>query len=750
MNWPQIAMAAGRAKVAAARLAQAADLAPDTDVYHLALAELLVAMGRPGEAIDRFRRALAMAPQQPRTLNSLGNALLAVCDYAAAQEAYRAAIALKPDYVLAYCNLGLTLLRQERWEDALRPLGIACEMAPDLAAAHLSRATALTGLKRYTEAAAAADAARNLEPRNPVVHDTLGRIRIGQGQASGAIESLRLALTLDPTQVDAYRALAEALAMDGQWDAAIASLREAIARFPDRLDFHTDMGLMLLSKGRPGEARAVLEDVVRRAPGEPRAHLALARVHQATGDMPGALAAARRTPADTPEIAGLQYSLGQQLCDWTDHDKLARRLKDAVALDTGEIPPPLTYFVAGLDTADQSRATHAFMRKHFAARLERLHRPASSARPAKIKLGYLSGDYCVHPIARVIAGLFAQHDRSRVEVFAYSLGRQKDEMTDRIRRSVDVWVDLAAQTDEAAARRIAQDDIEILIDLSGFTGIARIGIPAWRAAPIQALLHQNGTLACDIMDYFITDTAAAPPGALTGFSEAAAYCPETFVNLAEDHPAPEADPPRAAHGLPEDAFVFCAFSTPYKITPFMFDIWMTLLREIPQSVLWLREVERVAIDNLKAEAAKRGVAPERLIFAPRLPRQEYLARYRCADLFLDTLPYSCCSTAADVVWAGLPLLTCAGDTHVGRMCASVLRAAGMTDMVADSLNSYQAKALDLARNPDALRAIRARFHEARRASMLFDSRRFARQMEDLYGEMSRRWRAGESPTTIGP
>lgn len=745
----QIAMAAGRGKVAAARLAQAADLAPDTDTYHLALAELLVAMGRSADAIDRFRRALAIAPRQPRTLNSLGNALLTTGDFDAARAAYQAAVEIDPGYALAQCNLGLAHLHLENWESALDPLAEAIRLSPGLVPAHLHRAIALTYLRRYEDATAAIETAVRLAPQDPAIHYTLGRIHLGQGRARAAAESFRTALAFNPDLTEGYRALAEALATTKEDEEATVALQMAVDRLPRQVSLRCDLAMMLHSQGRSAEAIAALEEALRLEPRSRQAHLAIAAIHQGRGDLPAALATIRRLPPEHPDVAGLQYSLGMSLCDWTDHDMLARLLKEGIGMDAGDIQPSLTYMVTGLTMDDQCRATRAFVKKHLSSLDASI--PTAVPQPAaKIKLGYLSGDYCTHPIARLMAGIFEHHDRARFETYAYSLGGIQDEFTQHIRERVDRWIDLSAHSDGDAAQRIRDDQIEILVDLSGFTGVTRFGIPARRPAAVQVLYHQGGTSGSNCMDYVLTDTVTAPPGRFAGFTESFAYFPDTFVNLAEIGEAPAGVRARSEYGLAENAFVFCAFSTPYKITPAIFDIWMRLLRNVPEAVLWLREFEPVAIVNLRTEAAKHGVSPDRLIFAPRLPRDAYIARYHCADLFLDTLPYTCCSTAADVLWAGLPILTFAGETYVGRMCASLVTSVGLPEMICTSLEEYYDKALALAQNRAALRRLHDRVAAGRKSSVLFDAARFTRQLEDIYVEMSRRSRAGETPTTIGP
>jgi predicted O-linked N-acetylglucosamine transferase (SPINDLY family) len=346
-----------------------------------------------------------------------------------------------------------------------------------------------------------------------------------------------------------------------------------------------------------------------------------------------------------------------------------------------------------------------------------------------------------------IAGVLERHDRSRFEIAGLSIGPDTDDlMRRRVRAALDDFVDLRALDDEAAARAIHARGIDVLVDAIGYGRNARPGILALRPAPVQAgYLAYPGTSGSDFLDYYIADRYVIPPGHAVHYSERIKYLPHTYQCNDDRRPQPAA-PPRAECGLPERGFVFCCFNQTYKITPEVLGIWCRLLQAVPDSVLWLWASNAAAPDNLRREALARGVAPARLVFAQTLrPAEQHRARMAAADLFLDTLPCNAHVTAADALWAGLPVLTCSGETHVGRAAGSMLRAAGIPELVTTTLAEYEARALALALDPAALAALRQRVAAGREGAPLFDTGRQTRDLEAVYEEM---W--GEYVRETGP
>lgn len=353
----------------------------------------------------------------------------------------------------------------------------------------------------------------------------------------------------------------------------------------------------------------------------------------------------------------------------------------------------------------------------------------------KIHVGYFSADFRNHPVAYLMAEIFELHDRDRFQVTAYSYGpNDVGEMRKRLEKAFDHFVDIRDLTHENAARKIYEDHVDILVDLTGYTQHTRSGILALRPAPVQVgYLGYLGTMGADFMDYIIADPFLIPPEHKKYYSEKVAYLPSYQAN--DRRCAIAETPTRTACGLPEEGVVFCCFNQTYKILSDVFDVWMRLLKAVPDSVFWVYVSYPYAIDNLRREAQARGVSPERLIFAESLPLDKHLARLKCANLFLDTLPYNAGTTASNALWAGLPVITCAGETFSSRMAGSLLIAMGVPELITCNLEDYYALALDLATDRKKYETIRNKIIANRESAPLFDSARFTHDLEAAYMQM---------------
>jgi predicted O-linked N-acetylglucosamine transferase (SPINDLY family) len=369
----------------------------------------------------------------------------------------------------------------------------------------------------------------------------------------------------------------------------------------------------------------------------------------------------------------------------------------------------------------------------------------------RIRLAYLSADFREHPVAHLLAGVFEHHDRTRFETVAVSFGPDDaGPMRSRIECAFERFLDVRGRSDAEIAQLLHDAEIDIAIDLMGPMQGARPGILSYRPAPVQALyLGFAGSSGAGHIDYVIADKVVIPDDEQQFYSEKIAYLPDTYMAADSRRAIAERTPGRAEQGLPASGFVFCSFNNSYKITPPVFDVWMRLLREVDGSVLWLSQFNDAATANLRREAEVRGVRPERLVFAPRVSlNEDHLARYRLADLFLDTQPFGAHSTASDALWAGVPVMTCVGSTFASRVSASLLHAIGLDDLVTTSLPDYEALALTLARDRSRLDAVRGRITERRSSWPLFDTERFTRNLEAVYTMMWERTRSGEPPALI--
>jgi len=362
----------------------------------------------------------------------------------------------------------------------------------------------------------------------------------------------------------------------------------------------------------------------------------------------------------------------------------------------------------------------------------------------RIRLAYISGDFREHPVSYLAAGVWERHDRGRFEVIGVSLrAAEQSELGQRVRGAFDRFIEVGGRSDEEVARLLRELQVDIAVDLMGYTQGMRLGIFAHRVAAVQVnYLGYAGTLGAPYMDYLIADEVVIPAGAERHYAEQVVRLPHCYLPT-DDRREIAANITRAQAGLPEGAVVFCAFSNTYKINPPLFDVWMRLLREVPGSVLWLRAMEPVARANLLREAQQRGIEAQRVVFAESLASMaEHLGRQGLADLFLDTYPYNAHSTACDALWSGVPVLTCAGRSMASRVAASALRAVGLAELVTHSLAEYEAKALQLASQPARLQALKTRLWDTRAGSPLFDTTAYTRSLEQAFLNMLDRQQRG--------
>jgi protein O-GlcNAc transferase len=368
----------------------------------------------------------------------------------------------------------------------------------------------------------------------------------------------------------------------------------------------------------------------------------------------------------------------------------------------------------------------------------------------RIRIAYLSADFHEHATAYLMAGLFEQHDRSRFEITAISFGPdQQSDMRRRLKLSFEYFIDVRLQSDQEIAELIRSREIDVAVDLKGFTEDARTNVFGRRPAPVQVnYLGYPGTMGAEYIDYILADRIVIPETQCGYYTEKVVWLPDCYQVNDAQRPISEATPTRSECSLPENAFVFCCFNNTYKITPDVFDVWMKLLKGTDNSVLWLIGDNSFAIANLAQEANKRGVSSERLIFAPIIPVADHLARQRQANLFLDTIPYNAHTTASDALWAGLPVLTCLGSTFAGRVAASLLKAVGLDELITTSLEDYETLALKLAQDRALLTSLREKLARNRETYPLFNTARFARHIEAAYMTMWERQQKGATPQSF--
>jgi predicted O-linked N-acetylglucosamine transferase (SPINDLY family) len=569
---------------------------------------------------------------------------------------------------------------------------------------------------------------------------------------AGAEVAVRRAIMLDPCFLAARKFAGALLAGQHRYPEAVAIYRAIPPQAERDHEYHCAYGEALLFLERYPEA---IEQFVLSFTCKPDylwAHVRLAntlsriRLHQEAVEC---FRTALMLEPRNAQFLGNLIHQNQQACRW---DTLAGDLAALLRMvreDAGNFITPFTLLSLESTPQDQLAAGRVAAERMHGRPQELPPEVRAPRLPGeRLRIGYLSADFHQHATAMLITEVLERHDRQRFDVHLYSTGPDDGSPLRRRLMAAGHFIDAARISDPDLARRIRDDGIDILVDLKGFTRDGRLGVLARRPAPIQVTwLGFPGTCGADFVDYLIGDPVVTPLADQPVFSERIAQMPWSYQP--NDRQRPLGEPlPRARCGLPAQAFVFCSFNASFKILPPVFERWCRLLRAVPGSVLWLLESNPQAMANLAREAAARGIDPARIVFAPFVPPEQHLPRLMAADLFLDTLPYNAHTTASDALWVGLPVVTCQGETFAARVAASLLRAADCEELVTGSLDAYEALALALARDPDRLAAIRHRLVDGRMRLPLFDSARFARDLESLYLRMTERHRVGLPPAPL--
>ena len=570
-------------------------------------------------------------------------------------------------------------------------------------------------------------------PDHPQMHHYLGILNGMTKRYRESIVHLQRAVAIKPDYTPAWNNLGNALRSEGRLKEARSAFDAALRLKPDYAIAYLNLSNVLREQGRLGEAEAALRRMLALQPSHRGALIALGGVLRQLDRLDEAADAYRRAIAldgNAIDVHEKLWATEQAMCDWTHFDQFVQALKRRLRVPS-EIPvAPFTYL--HLPTTPEEQLSAA--RRWAAERVELKHDAAPAptiSRGERLHIGYLSSDFRQHALAALIIELLERHDRNRVAVFAYAYGPD-DQGAERRRivQAVDHWHDIGDDTDAEAAQRIRDDRIDVLIDLNGYTRFSRQSIPALRPAPLQmSWLGYLGSLGAPWYDYVITDRFVSPPTQQANFDERFLYLPHCYCPSDTRREISPRIPSRVECGLPERGFVFCCFNSSYKILPEMFGLWMRLLRDVPGSVLWLVSSHRVIVDHLRREAARRDIDPKRLVFADYVPMSEYLARLRLADLFLDTFPYNAGTTANDALFAGVPILTCAGETFASRVAGSQLHAIGLPELVTSTAAEYESTALRLARDPEFLAALRTRLADNRTTHPLFDMPAFTQGFE---------------------
>jgi protein O-GlcNAc transferase len=737
----------GRLPDAIAAHRHAIKLNPNYAGAHLALGNVLKQQGSPEEAMGCYRSAIAAKPDYAEAHNNVGVLLQIQGRLDQAASAYAEAVALRPAYAEAQFNLGVVLHQQHELDGAEAAYRHVLSLNPGIAVVHNNLGTVLMDQGLLDEALAAFESAIKLKPDYAEAFYNRATVLQQRAKPEEALAAYGRAIELRKDYADAINNAGIVLQELGRAGEAISLYRRLLELMPAHADAFNNLGTALLSEGRADEARAMFEQALANKPDFPEAFYNLGNAWRELGNLTAAMVAYRDALRLRPDYADAFSQLvyhRAQACEWEHYEADQKKLIDLVR--QGIRVPPFYLLPTPASASDQLACAQHWIGPARPPR-EAIFDHKDFEGRERIRLGYLSGDFHQHATAQLMAELFECHNRDRFEVLAYSYGPDDNSpMRARLASAFDRFVDIYALSHREAAQLIHSDKVDILVDLKGYTHRSRPAISAYRPAPVQvSYLGYPATMGADFIDYIIVDAFVVPGSQQPFFSEKLVHLPGSYQVNDRTREVARAGRSRQDWGLPSKGLVFCSFNNSYKISPAFFDIWMRLLRSVPGSVLWLLEANELVKGNLRSEAEKRGVDSRRLIFAPVVSAAEHLGRHGHADLFLDTLPCNAHTTASDALWAGLPVLTCTGNTFAGRVAGSLLMAVGLPELITGSLGEYEQAALALAQAPQRLTALRQQLARNRDAGSLFDLPAYTGHIEAAYARMWQTWLSRRKP-----
>ena len=699
---------------------------PDNaDAWHL-LGVICLENGDFDQAAQLVTKAIQVVPAQAVYLNSLGNVFAAKGDSHQAERCYRKAIDLQPDYAEAHFGLGWMLQQQESLPRAADAYRHAIMLKQNFVPAHIH----------------------------------LGLLYKVEQQSEKAIECFQLALKYDPSNAKTHNSLGNMYNLIGRFNEARASFITAVMIKPDYPAALNNLGNTLQQLGRLEDALGCYEKAIQLQPNFSQAYYHMGIAYQNQEKSENAIACFRKAmeidPDNTFPLCHIYHQL-EQVCDWEELESLSYRIGQATCKDLSEdrkpVEGPFLNLLRTMDPELNLRVASLWSKttaEKMAAFRIGSERKSITIEDKKITLGYLSNRFRNAATAHLMAGLFGLHNRDQFRVFCYSYGPDDgSHFRKRIKKDCDRFTDILDLDNVEAARQIHKDGVDILIDLKGYTRNNRLEISALRPAPIQvSYIGYTATTGADFIDYIITDRIVTPEGDARFYSEKFVYLPNSYMVNDNNKKISSRKFQRADLGLPDDGFVYCSFILPFKIDPLIFEIWMNILKRVRGSVLWLLERTESVEKNLRAVATACGVNRDRILFAPKMPIEEHLARLKVANLALDTRKINGHTTTSDALWAGVPVITLHGNHFNSRVSASLLNAVGMPELVTYSPEAYENLAVDLATRNGRLESVQEKLMQKVKTQPLFDTPRFVRNIEKAYHRMWHLRASGKRPEQI--
>jgi protein O-GlcNAc transferase len=772
-------------KEAADYLGRAARIYPNDASIQYNLAKALSDSGDDKNALIHHKKAVTLDPNNPNAWLNYGKSASNLDCFEDALNFYKKASSLKCDYIEAALNISATLKTLKRYEDALACAEQILSTNPNVAEAWSNKGLVLKELKRYDEAIAHYEEAIKLKPNFPEAWTNKAIVLFELKRYEDVIAHYEEVIKLKPNFPEAWSNIGIALYELKRYDEAIAHYDQALIIKADFAEAWSNKGLVLMELKRYDEAIAHYEEAIKLKPNFPEAWSnigialyelkrydeAIAHYDQALIIKPDYAEAwsnkgmvlyelkryeeaithydqALIIKPDFDWLPGNLLFIKMKICIWSDFEKSLVNFSKKVT-ESLRVSSPLVFTALTDDNCLLKKSSEIYIQSKYPFN-PALGPISKYPRSQKIRVGYFSADFHNHATGYLIAELFELHDKSKFELIGFSFGPvTTDEMHQRLEKPFEHFIEVSNKSDVEIARLSRNLNIDIAVDLKGYTQDARTGIFAHRAAPIQVnYLGYPGTMGTNYIDYIVADKFLISSGLQSFYSEKVIYLPNSYQVNDRKRLISDRQFTRQELGLPENGFVFCCFNNNFKILPTTFASWMRILRAVKGSVLWLLKDNIWAADNLKKEAEKQGITTDRLIFAERLPIQEHLARHRYADLFLDTFPYNAHTTTSDALWTGLPVLTLMGNSFASRVAASLLNAIGLPELITNNQEEYETLAIELAKSPEKLASIKQKLVNNRLTTPLFDTPLFTKNLESAFKKMYERYQQGLEPDHI--
>ncbi|MDB0003052.1 tetratricopeptide repeat protein [Alphaproteobacteria bacterium] len=709
-------------------------------------------LGNVDESISSFQKVIDLNPRFADGYNNLGVSLQEKGSLNESIKHLNKAISLRPKYAQAYNNIGIAYQKKGELNVAAKQIKKAISLNPNYVEAYNNLATIIQDQGNINQAIQYFNKAIFLNPSYPEAHYNLGLAFSELNEFDSAIQSYKKALTLKPNYPEAYNGLATIISQQGKTDEAIKLFNKALLLKPDYSEVYYNIGIIFKKKNRLNEALESYHKAINYKPNDVASLYNIAIIYHEQGKLNEAIdycdkALLKRPDYDKAQAQKLYQKA--QTCDWETIQK-DKELFSKLGTLKNHIPPFTMLFFEDNPTNHYLRSKLYAKKKYLQKQIpfDKIHRISKKER---LRIGYFSADLQNHATMYLASKIFENYNKEKFEVYVYSFGEslQNDEVREKLKNSVDVFKDVINLGDKDIAMLARADQIDIAIDLKGYTKNSRTGIFAYRAAPIQInFLGYPGTMGAKFFDYIIADSTIIPESKQNFYSEKIIYMPHTYQPTSHSSIISNKIFTRSEMNLPNHSFVFCCFNNSYKISPDEFSIWMRILNKVENSVLWLISSNKWAKQNLRKEAENHGIASNRLIFAKQIPHSDHLARLKLADLFLDTFNVNAHTTTSDALWAGTPVITKLGNSFASRVAASILKAVELPELVVQNEKQYESLILEIANSPKKLFKIKQTLSANKLSKPLFNSDMYINHLEDAYRQVFENYLKGSKFKTI--